>query len=65
MDHTGTVSATLAFPHPVGTSTNDQGCAGFLVGGVAGSFHPGANAYQAWEVSLSPAGFLRLGAAPR
>ena len=53
----GTVSATLVFPVPVA----DPGCAGFLVGAVAGSFQPGANSFEAWEVSLSPAGFLRLG----
>lgn len=56
----GSISATLLFPSPNGTK--DPGCAGFLVGGVGGSFHPGANSFQAWEVCLSPSGFLRLAA---
>ena len=57
----GSVQATLVFPALAG-SNKDAACAGFLVGGMAGSFNPGANSFEAWEVALSPAGFLRLAA---
>jgi hypothetical protein len=56
----GNISATLVFPS-ASQKGDPSACAGFLVGGLAGSFHPGPDHYYAWEVSLSPHGYLRLG----
>ena len=54
----GTVTTTITFPSAGAAAFS---CAGLLVGGLGGSFHPGDNAFTAWEVSLSTNGFLRLG----
>ena len=54
----GTVTTTITFPSAGAAAFS---CAGLLVGGLGGSFHPGDNAFTAWEISLSTKGFLRLG----